>query len=56
MITKSEIPPPSAYQLPIRVFDESNVAGLALTTTVYDSGAWYTNGAYRTVYRRLWTS
>jgi ribose transport system substrate-binding protein len=56
MITKTGVPSPDAYQLPIRAFDSSNVAGLPLTQAAYVNGEWFTNGAYQKDYERLWTS
>lgn len=54
MMTKSGVPSPNSYDLPIRLFDKSNVGSLTLTSTAYASGEWYTNGAYASVYRALW--
>jgi len=54
MMTKSPIPSASSYDLPIRLFDKSNVGSLALTATAYASGQWYTNGGYASVYRSVW--
>jgi ribose transport system substrate-binding protein len=56
MITKSTIPSPDAYKLPIRVFDSTNIKALTLSLDAYSRGDWWTNGAYRTGYRKLWAS
>jgi ribose transport system substrate-binding protein len=54
LMTKTPVPSPSAYDLPIRVFDKANAGSLTLTSSAYASGQWYTNGTYASIYRSLW--
>lgn len=46
--------PLASYPPALRIFDKSNVPSNTKDPAAYASGQWYTNGAFKAVYQKLW--
>lgn len=47
-------PPIAVYTPALRIFTRSNVPSDTSSAAAYSSGAWYSNGGFKAMYRRLW--
>ena len=46
--------PVASYPPAVRIFTKSNVPSDTKSPAAYASGAWYTNGAFKAMYRQVW--
>jgi ribose transport system substrate-binding protein len=46
--------PIASYQPALRIFTHSNVPSNTKDASAYASGQWYTNGAFKAMYQKLW--
>ncbi|MGH3266277.1 MAG: sugar ABC transporter substrate-binding protein, partial [Trebonia sp.] len=55
LMTGEPVPAASAYDVPRRVFDKSNIGSVdGKSVAAYESGSWFSNGSFRTTYAKLW--
>ncbi|GAA3290314.1 sugar ABC transporter substrate-binding protein [Streptomyces cinereospinus] len=55
MMSGAEVPEESAYTIPRRVFNESNIDSVnGSSVEEFKNGAWFTDGSFRETYARLW--
>ncbi len=54
-VTKTPVPAESAYTLPRRIFNSTNVSSVGdLTVDAFKSGAWFSDGQFRSTYKQVW--
>ena len=46
--------PVARYASPVRIFTKSSIPSDTSSASAYASGAWYTNGAFKAMYEKLW--
>jgi ribose transport system substrate-binding protein len=56
MATKSQVPAIGTYTIAQRVFTKSNIGSITLTNAASANGSWFSNGSFRKIYTKLWTS
>jgi ribose transport system substrate-binding protein len=54
MMAKAPMPDTSAYVVPIRVFNASNIASVDATIEGFRGTSWYTKGGFKDAYKKLW--
>ncbi|MFJ5780162.1 sugar ABC transporter substrate-binding protein [Streptomyces sp. NPDC093094] len=55
MMTETDVPAASAYTIPRRIFNKSNIGSVnGRSVDEFKNGAWFTDGSFRKTYAQLW--